>query len=265
MVLHCVPDCEDYRVQRGFCSKVDAQTTVGSREGVQVDMEALRVGAEVKGRVVKIGKIGAILNVGGYPGLLHVSELTGPRARHLPPLREGDEVTAWVGEVDRDKKRMLLTLARPPDRPMGSLQIGTLVHGKVVRLTKFGAFIDIGSEKDGLIHVSELAHTRVGDPSDVVAVGDEIDVKVLAIDREKGQISLSLKAVTPEPRNQRREPESAGDQQPLTSMQHAWQEAFDEQSRRDRPPKKLRQERERGMPRGEERDDLFLRTIRYRD
>ncbi|MGQ9552726.1 MAG: S1 RNA-binding domain-containing protein [Anaerolineae bacterium] len=237
---------------------------MSGRDSSHIDLEVLRVGTEVKGHVVKIGKIGAIINVGGYPGLLHISELTSPKARHLPLLHEGDEVTAWVSEVDKEKKRMLLTLVKPPDRPIGSLQVGTIVHGKVVRLTKFGAFVDIGSEKDGLVHVSELAHTRVGDPSEVVAVGDEIDVKVLAIDREKGQISLSLKAVTPEPRRERREPEAVGVQQPLTSMQHAWQEAFDEQSRRDRPPKKRRRERERGMPRGEERDDLFLRTIRYR-
>ena len=215
--------------------------------------------------MVKVGKVGAILNIGGYPALLHISELTSPRARGLPPVQEGDEITAWVSEVDSEKRRLLLTLSKPPSNPMAILNPGMNVHGKVVRLTKFGAFVDVGAEKDGLIHVSELAHTRVGDPSEVLTVGEEVDVKVLAVDREKGQISLSLKAVTPEPlREFRREQQESSGPVPLSSMQAAWQEAVDPQTRRDRPPKKLRRERERGMPRGEERDDLFLRTIRYR-
>jgi len=247
---------------------VEANNNVGNRNGSEIDLDSLRPGSKVEGRVVKIGKVGAILNVGGYPGLLHISEITGPKAGNLPILREGAEVTVWVSEVDRDKKRMLLTRSRPPERPIASLQPGTIVHGKVVRLTKFGAFVDIGSEKDGLVHVSELAHTRVGDPSEVLAVGDEIDVKVLSIDQEKGQISLSLKATLPEPAHARRH-EVEHSRPVLTPMQLAWQEASSEsseqeQSRRDRPPKKRRRERERGMPRGEERDDLFLRTIRYR-
>ncbi len=236
---------------------MEAQTTSGTR----IELDTLKPGAEVRGRIVKIGKVGAILNVGGFPALLHISELTGPKARNAPELREGDETTVWVSEVDRDKRRMLVTRFRPPQRPMASLQVGAIVHGKVVRLTKFGAFIDIGAEKDGLAHVSELAHTRVADPSDVLSVGDEVDVKILSIDSEKGQISLSLKAVEPEPAVVARQAEGSA---PPSPMQHAWQEALEESSRRTRPPKKHRRERERGMPRGEERDDLFLRTIRYR-
>ena len=239
---------------------MEEQHSAGNHPSNPVDIATFKPGAEVKGRVVKIGKAGAVLNVCGYPGFLHVSEL----ARRRPgdaPIREGDELTTWVSEVDTAKKRLLLTLKRPPSNPIASLQPGDIVSGKVVRLAKFGAFVDIGAEKDGLIHVSELAHVRIQDPSEVVSVGDEVRVKVLSVDKEKGQISLSLKATTPQPTPQRQS--SNGPQQLPTLMQLAWEEAFAEKRRRDRQPKKHRRERERGMPRGEERDDLFLRTLRY--
>ena len=229
-----------------------------------VDLQTVQPGEEVTGRVVKISKIGAILNVGGYPALLHISEITGPRAARGPRLQEGDEVRVWVSEVDRERKRLLVTRNKPPTNPIASLQVGALVTGKIVRLTKFGAFVDIGAEKDGLIHISELAHTRVEDPSEVVQVGEEVQIKVLAVDQEKGQVSLSLKAATPEPVMRF---QSAREDRPvLTPMEAAWKEAFSEEDggRRNRPPKRKRRQRERGMPKGEERDDLFLRTLRYR-
>ncbi len=244
---------------------MEAQTA-SSHDSSPIDLGALKPGSEVSGRIVKISKIGAIINIGGYPGLLHISELTGPRAGRGPSPQEGDEVQVWVSDVDRERKRLLVTRVRPPNNPISSLKVGATVTGKVVRLTKFGAFVDIGAEKDGLVHVSELAHTRVADPSDVVSVGDQIQVRVLSVDQEKGQVSLSLKATTPEPVTQYQS-ERGGERPPLTQMEAAWKEAFgddDDQTRRNRPPKRKRRQRERGMPKGEERDDLFLRTLRYR-
>jgi len=229
-----------------------------------VDLATLQPGDEVTGRVVKISKIGAIINVGGYPALLHISEVNGPRAGRGPRLQEGDETTVWVSDIDRERKRLLVTRTKPPVNPIASLHVGQTVKGKIVRLTKFGAFVDIGAEKDGLIHISELAHTRVEDPAEVVQVGEEVEVKVLAVDQEKGQVSLSLKATTPEPVT--RFQSSREDKPVLTPMEAAWKEAFsdDDPSRRSRPPKRKRRQREHGMPKGEERDDLFLRTLRYR-
>jgi len=227
------------------------------QEQPHISIDTLESGDEIQGRVVKLGKIGAIFDVGGYPGLLHISELRGPGA---PQLTEGQVVTLWVTSVDRDRKRLLLTRQKPPEHPIASLQEGTILKGKVVRLTKFGAFVDIGAEKDGLIHISELSSSRISSPSEVVAVGDEVEVKVLSKDLEKGQISLSLKAAAPEPA----EPEAETDTPVLTPMQYAWQMACENQERRSRRSKKRRKERERGMPKGEERDDLFMRTLRYR-
>lgn len=247
----------------GVSLSVEAQTS-HSHDVSPVDLAALQPGEEVTGRVVKISKIGAIINVGGYPALLHVSEFTGPRAARGPRLQEGDEATVWISDIDRERKRLLVTRNKPPSNPIASLQVGATVSGKIVRLTKFGAFVDIGAEKDGLIHISELAHTRVEEPSDVVQVGEEVEVKVLAVDQEKGQVSLSLKATTPEPVT--RFQSSREDKPVLTPMEAAWKEAFSDEdpSRRSRPPKRKRRQRERGMPKGEERDDLFLRTLRYR-
>ena len=88
-----------------------------------VDLQTVQPGEEVVGRVVKISKIGAILNVGGYPALLHISEITGPRAARGPRLQEGDEVTVWVSEVDRERKRLLVTRNKPPTNPIASSRL----------------------------------------------------------------------------------------------------------------------------------------------
>ncbi len=247
----------------GVSLSVEAQTS-HSHDVSPVDLATLQPGEEVTGRVVKISKIGAIINVGGYPALLHVSEVVGPRAARGPRLQEGDEATVWICDIDRERKRLLVTRNKPPSNPIASLKVGATVSGKIVRLTKFGAFVDIGAEKDGLIHISELAHTRVEEPAEVVQVGEQVEVKVLAVDQEKGQVSLSLKATTPEPVT--RFQSSREDKPVLTPMEAAWKEAFsdDDPSRRSRPPKRKRRQRERGMPKGEEREDLLLRTLRYR-
>ena len=126
-----------------------------------------------------------------------------------------------------------------------------MVTGKIVRLTKFGAFVDIGAEKDGLIHISELAHTRVEDPSEVVQVGEEVQIKVLAVDQEKGQVSLSLKAATPEPVMRF---QSAREDRPVLTL---WRQPEGSLLRRMADDATVRpsasRQRERGMPKGEER------------
>lgn len=252
-----------FMARGGVSLEVEAQTS-HSQDVAPLDLSSLQPGQEVTGRVVKISKIGAIINVGGYPALLHISEVLGARAGRGPRLQEGDEATVWISDVDRERKRLLVTRNRPPANPISSLTVGGTVSGKIVRLTKFGAFVDIGAEKDGLIHISELAHNRVEDPADVVQVGETVELKVLSIDVEKGQVSLSLKATTPEPVTRF---QSNREERPvMTPMEAAWKEAFSDSdpSRRSRPPKRKRRQRERGMPKGEERDDLFLRTLRYR-
>jgi ribosomal protein S1 len=97
--------------------------------------------------------------------------------------------------VDAKKGRYNLTMVRPPERTWDEVNTGDVVEGKVVRVEKFGAFVDIGAESNGRIHVSELSTEYVKEPSDVVNVGDEVKVKIIAVNPRKRQIDLSIKAL----------------------------------------------------------------------
>ena len=118
----------------------------------------------------------------------------------------GQDIEAKIKEVDPAENRFILSRrevveeknAAARQEIFSKLEVGSIVKGKVARLTSFGAFVDLGGV-DGLVHVTELSHERNVSPKSVVSVGDEIDVKVLAIDEEAGRISLSLKATTPGP------------------------------------------------------------------
>ena len=117
----------------------------------------------------------------------------------------GQEFDAKIKEVDPAENRFILSrrevveaeAAEARKEVFSKLEVGSIVTGKVARLTSFGAFIDLGV--DGLVHVTELSHERNVSPKSVVSVGDEVEVKVLAIDEEAGRVSLSLKATTPGP------------------------------------------------------------------
>jgi predicted RNA-binding protein with RPS1 domain len=160
-------------------------------------IEQLSPKMELQGTVKKIDLYGALVDVGiGRLGLLHISQLSEAHVKNVTDvLREGDTVTVWVQEVDRKRGRINLTMLRPADVSWSDIDEGKVFMGKVVRLEKFGAFVDIGAERPGLVHVSELAKGYVGDPSEVVRVDDEIQVKVIGINRRKKQIDLSVRAL----------------------------------------------------------------------
>jgi len=110
-------------------------------------------------------------------------------------VKEGDEITVWVRNVDLQTGRIDLTMMRPPGVMWSELQVGQVLTGKVVRVEKFGAFIDVGAERPGMVHVSELASGYVSSPTDVVKVGDDVQVKVIKVNSKKKQIDLSMKAL----------------------------------------------------------------------
>ena len=102
-------------------------------------------------------------------------------------------VSVWIKDVDRGAGRISLTMVEPPDVDIRSLKPDTVLTGTVVRLENFGAFVDIGAGRDGMIHVTEMARGYVGSPSDIVSVGDVVQVRVLDVDPRRGRISLSMK------------------------------------------------------------------------
>ncbi len=152
---------------------------------------------ELKGIVKKIDLYGALVDIGiGRLGLLHISQLSHDHVKNVSDvLHEGQEITVWVQDVDRQKGRIGLTMIKPPALDWKEIAVNNVYRGTVVRLEKFGAFVDIGAERPGLVHVSELASGYVSSPSDVVSEGDEIEVKVINVDRRKKQIDLSVRAL----------------------------------------------------------------------
>ena len=104
-------------------------------------------------------------------------------------LSVGDEVTVWVTGVEAKRQRIGLTMIEPPALPWPEVKKGHTYRGKVTRLERFGAFVDIGAERDGLVHVSELAAGYVRDPSEVVSVGEEVEVTVVDVNARKVSFS----------------------------------------------------------------------------
>lgn len=130
----------------------------------------LEAGMEVPGTVKRIELYGAFVDIGvGTDGLLHISQLGKPNVRNVEDVvKVGETVSVYVLKVEQENNRIALSLVKPPAVSWDDMKIGDAVNGKVVRLEKFGVFIDIGAERPGMIHVSELASGFVNSPSDVV-------------------------------------------------------------------------------------------------
>lgn len=156
------------------------------------------------GTVVKTGLAGAVVDIGvGQPAVMHISQII-PETEEQQAIKRvddvlkiGQQVEVWVKKT-RDN-RVELTMIKPLDLEWRDIKKGMNVKGQIVRLEKFGAFVEIGAERPGLIHISEMAHGYVRQPSDVVKEGDEVEAQVIDVNRKKKQIKLSLKALQPEP------------------------------------------------------------------
>ena len=155
------------------------------------------------GKVVKTSLAGALVEIGVHQqAVLHISQI--PAEGEVDAIRRvedllqiGQEINVWVRKVKED--HIELTMIKPLDLEWRELKKGMSVKGIVVRLEKFGAFVEIGAERPGLVHISEMAHGYVKTPNDVVKEGDEIEAEILEVNRKKKQIKLSIKALQPEP------------------------------------------------------------------
>jgi small subunit ribosomal protein S1 len=154
-----------------------------------------------KGKVVKTTLAGALVDIGiDTPGILHISQLQKSQVKRVEDIiHEGEEVDVWVRRVSPKKGRVELTMIKPLGLEWGEIKKDMVVTGKVIRLEKFGAFIDIGAERPGLVHISEMTHDFIRTPGDVVKEGDEVEVKVLDVIKQKKQIKLSMKALQEKP------------------------------------------------------------------
>jgi len=162
-----------------------------------LSIKDLKPKMELPGKVKKVELYGAFVDVGvGTDGLLHISQLSTEHVKNVNDVvKEGDEVTVWVRNVDQEHGRIDLTMIRPAGMMWNEVKVGQVLTGKVVRIEKFGAFVDVGAERPGMVHVSELSNGYVNSPTEVVKVGDEVQVKVIKVNAKKKQIDLSIKAL----------------------------------------------------------------------
>ena len=163
-------------------------------------LEELKEGDVRKGVVSSLCDFGAFVDLGGADGLIHLSELSYSRVGHPKQvLQVGQQVEVYVLGVDQERRRIALSLKRLKAEPWTMVEqnygIGQCVTGTITNVTDFGAFARLDEDIEGLIHISELSDERIGHPSEVVKVGDEVELRVIRIDSARQRLGLSLRRV----------------------------------------------------------------------
>jgi ribosomal protein S1 len=243
---------------------------------------ALEPKTKLSGKILKTTLAGALVDIGqALPGVIHISQLQQEPVNKVEDVvKEGQTVDVWVRRVKKD--RVELTMIEPLAFEWKEIVPDMIVKGKVVRIETYGAFVDFGAERPGLIHVSELTHGYVKTASEVVKEGEEVEAKVLDVDRRKRQIRLSMKAVLPvieevkEERADREDRKGKGkrkgkkqdevyEMEPevshepeYTAMQIAWQQALEKSKGRGKVRPKSYKEA------SEEQEKIFNRTLEKR-
>lgn len=168
-------------------------------------LDAIKEGSVVTGVVKNITDYGAFIDLGGMDGLLHITDMSWGRVKHPSEiLNVSDEIQVKVLKYDNEKERVSLGLkqlqADPWETVRATYTIGAKLKGKIVSLAEYGAFVEIADGVEGLIHVSEMSWTkRVKHPSQIVNVGDEVEVVVLEVDTDNRRISLGMKQLQTNP------------------------------------------------------------------
>jgi ribosomal protein S1 len=216
----------------------------------------------LRGTVAKIELFGAFVDVGAEAsGLVHISRLSARKVNRVDDVVAlGQEVDVWVVSVDPNGKRLELTMIAPVTLKWKDIQPGMQVTGKVVKLERYGAFVEIGAERPGMIHVSEMSEGYVSNPADMLHPGDEVTARVIEIDRQKRQIRLSLKQLAVEVIA---EPDEDDSETMATSMEAAFRKAMQtgEDLPAPPPPEAPRLSTKKGRS---EQEDILARTLKHR-
>ena len=160
--------------------------------------KTLKSGEKKSGVVTNIVKYGAFVDIGGVEGLIHINDLAWERVYNVEDVvKVGDKVEVFIGDVDTKRERLSLILkdvAKEPWEVHGdSLKEGEIFEGKVVRLTNFGAFVEILPGIEGLVHITEITDSNIAKPSEVLKVGQKVKVKILNVDKNEKKLSLTIK------------------------------------------------------------------------
>ena len=185
----------------------DNRKIVASRKAIEEEeyeknkksiWKTLKSGEKKSGVVTNIVKYGAFVDIGGVEGLIHINDLAWERVYNVEDVvKVGDKVEVFIGDVDSKRERLSLILkdvAKEPWEVHGdSLKEGEIFEGKVVRLTNFGAFVEILPGIEGLVHITEITDSNIAKPSEVLKVGQKVKVKILNVDKNEKKLSLTIK------------------------------------------------------------------------
>lgn len=252
-----------------------AAATDDGTESITIDN--LKIGQRLVGTVKNITDFGAFVDVGiPQDGLIHISKLAKWKVDKVTDVvSQGQQVEVWVKKVDKKRGRLSLTMIRPIVLKLRDINEENELEGTVTRLESYGAFIDIGSEREGLVHISQVSHDYIKHPEEALAVDDVVRVKVLKVDRKKRQIDLSIKALLPPPQVETKEPEKeavpverieaveeAEEEPALTAMAVAYTALQDKQSTGIDEETKAVKEKQR---QSDEMDAIISRTLATRE
>ncbi len=184
-----------------FSERAAAEETRKEREKEKEQfLEELVEGEVLPGRVTSLANFGAFVDIGGIDGLIHLSELAWTHVSHPREIVQvGDEIDVYILNVDREQKRVALSLKRLEPEPWSQVfdyyEINQIVDAVVTKLTNFGAFARIDDRIEGLVHISEITDRNITHPREVVSEGQEVKVRIIHIDPERKRMGLSMKEV----------------------------------------------------------------------
>ncbi|MGB1252005.1 MAG: S1 RNA-binding domain-containing protein [Candidatus Promineifilaceae bacterium] len=226
---------------------------------------------ELTGTVKRVELYGAFIDVGlETDAILHISQYAGGR-RIKDELNPGDEIAVWVDKIDLEQTQLIVSTYEPLAVEWSDLAEGQTHTGIITRLENFGAFVNIGAEKEGLVHISEISHDYIRHPSQAVTVTDEVEVKVLSFSKRKRRINLSIKALLAEPTKEVSDhiedvfalDEEEFEEDVPTAMEFAIRRAMGTSAPPSKKKASKRQRRD-SRRRRDQQDDILGRTIDYR-
>ena len=235
--------------------------TEALEQATRVSLADLAPKMKFEGAVKAVELYGAFVDFGAErDGLVHISQISeNTVSRVADVLQEGDKVTVWVRQVDPEQGRVALTMIEPPERTIKDLEPDQVLSGTVTKLVPYGAFVDIGVEREGLIHISEMSNGFVGKPSDVMEVGAEIEVRVVKVNQKRRRIELSLLNTTEERQGDILEEEDEGES--LTALGMALQNAMQREGMSIDVPTRRKGRRRRKADIRREQASIIARTL----